>query len=96
VHPAGAFNQTANNTPLAVTRWQGVTFSGLAAGTYAYAITGMLSVNWADWNSNTSNWQGSLVIPRSSVVTTVPEPGTLALFGLGMLGIGMARRRRSA
>jgi hypothetical protein len=26
--------------------------------------------------------------------TGVPEPGTLALFGLGFLGLGLARRRR--
>lgn len=28
-------------------------------------------------------------------VKSVPEPGTLALFGLGLLGIGYARRRKS-
>jgi hypothetical protein len=31
-----------------------------------------------------------------SDVKAVSEPGTLALFGLGMLGLGMARRRKSA
>ena len=31
----------------------------------------------------------------SVVVTGVPEPTVVALFGLGMLGLGLARRRRS-
>ena len=28
------------------------------------------------------------------VTSTVPEPGTLALFGIGLLGMGLARRRK--
>ena len=28
------------------------------------------------------------------VTSTVPEPGTLALFGIGLFGIGLAKRRR--
>jgi hypothetical protein len=31
-----------------------------------------------------------------SDVKAVPEPGTLALFGLGLLGFGMTRRSKSA
>lgn len=32
----------------------------------------------------------------TSTVSTVPEPGTLALFGIGLLGLGAARRRKKA
>ena len=31
-----------------------------------------------------------------AIATRVPEPGTLALFGIGLLGIGLTRRRKKA
>lgn len=90
----GGFNQTIqpSNQP-APTRWQGLTFSGLAPGTYTYQLTGMNTVNWSNWNTNTNNWTGTIVI--TGEVAGVPEPASLTMLGLGAIGLaGYAWRRR--
>jgi hypothetical protein len=37
-----------------------------------------------------------IIVEKVIHSTSIPEPGTLALFGLGLLGLGFARRRKAA
>jgi hypothetical protein len=90
----GDFDAPANLTGATETQWQGVTFTGLTSGDYSYSISGMLSINWADWNSGEANWTSRVNIPDSSV-GTVPEPIGAALFGIGALALAAGRRRKS-
>jgi len=94
--PAGTFDQSSNGTSSTVVRWQSVTFAGLTAGTYTYRISGMNTAIWGDWGSLTNNWQGHLTITGETIVGEVPEPGTLAVLGLGLAGLGLTRRKRVA
>jgi hypothetical protein len=92
--PAGSFNNTLNGTGQTLNAWQGVTFSGLSAGTFTYNISGMNSASWKDWSSNTNNWTGQVTI-SDATVESVPEPGSLALIFLGLAGIVSTRKVRA-
>ncbi|MFT5488825.1 MAG: hypothetical protein ACI9JL_004203 [Paracoccaceae bacterium] len=94
--PSSTFDALTGVPGRTTLRWQSVTFTGLTAGDYTYQISGMNSDIWNDWNSLTANWQGQLTITGEAVVGVLPEPGTLAVLGLGLAGIGFARRRRAA
>ncbi len=71
-----------------------------AKGLYSYQSIALSIVGdsawlfWDDSGAGPDDNHDDMLIRAVFSTTPVPEPGTLTLFGLGLLGIGLVRKRR--
>jgi hypothetical protein len=90
------FGQTVAIPAVAVSGPGAVSGSAAGGGPWPWGDSTAYSLTLTD--TLTANCSGSncATFSLDNNITSVPEPGTLALFGAGLLGIGLLVRRRRA
>jgi MYXO-CTERM domain-containing protein len=86
----------SSSTPLFVdTTANSFTFTGLTAGDYKLAVKGSVSTPFLGI-APSGSYSGTIKAVASSVASPAPEPADLALTLVGLAGVGMLARRRTA
>jgi hypothetical protein len=96
----GTFSFTRGFDSLSGTFTSAGIFNGgsLTGFSLAYAVLGGAGIFGGASGSGASTALGTgqaSFLERGTFSINVPEPGTLALFGLGLAGLGMRRRRKT-
>ena len=76
---------------------------GFASGNYAFESNTINGIDWTNngvlwllWSMGTNSAQSPGLGMYDLTFSTVPEPSTYALFGLGVLALVNAARRRTS